>query len=147
MNTHGPASGGALAVDPIFSACAYNASAMRPFDFPKRACNASNRTLSFFRFFQTFATRFFLKKQTSRYRPACQFLTQSAELIHIDIQHVSDFFQQLKRWIIPKIKTQPLVATMVNIFNIPLLISLLLIQNDFYSWLIVLQHKWRDQQL
>lgn len=92
--------------------------------------------------------RLFLKKQTSRYRPACQFLTQSAELIHIDIQHVNDFFQQLKRWIIPKIKTQPLVATIVNIVNIPLLISLvLLIQNDFYSRLIVLQHKWRDQQL
>ena len=56
MNTHGPASGGALAVDLILSACAYHASAMRPFTFQKRVCTASNGTLSFFRFFQTFAT-------------------------------------------------------------------------------------------
>ena len=70
--------------------------------------------------------RLFLKKQTSRYRPACQFLTQSAELIHIDIQHVNDFFQQMQE-------------------NHPSLI--ILAQSNVIIWLKVLQHKWRNQQI
>lgn len=71
MNTHGPASGGALAVDLIFSACAYNASTMRPFAFPKRARAASNGTLSFFRFFKLSSR----KKSSSDIKEVLKFLS------------------------------------------------------------------------